>query len=333
MNWHQRLLRTGIIVSALTLGTLSVSHSSPNIVPARFHSSFHATWSASSHGSSGISRGGSSFGSSGISRGGSSFGRSYGSGITRRTAPTGMMGGSGITRPGSATVARAPLMPRSAADTAIARGHSAQSFAAYQTEQSRYRAPPVMAPRSTAAARQSTVWRQYGNRWSSPGSFYAARSAAITRLPPGRAIYWTSPPAYVLIHPSYGNFSSAFLGSLLGNAAGNALWAYSHRNDQAYIQWHAEMMVQAQQNAELQAQLGALDAQIGQMQAQNVTADPNALPQDIDPSMVVASSTMMAATTDDGMSTTQILMIVMAITLALVVGLFVFFRPRSPVMG
>jgi hypothetical protein len=59
------------------------------------------------------------------------------------------------------------------------------------------------------------------------------------------------------------------------------------------------MMAQAENDAEVRARMAALDAQVQQDVQANVTVDENALPNDVDPSLVVAPDTVLMATSTD----------------------------------
>lgn len=203
-----------------------------------------------------------------------------------------------------------PPAKQSEVDRNMARGQSATALASYQKDQSRFKAPPVGTPTTRQAATASPVWRQYGSQWHNSDDYYHARTTYINRLPPQRAAYWNSPPIYVVnARPAYGSFSGAFLGSLIGTALVNGSsytiddsygrWAYAHRQSVEYQQWHADMMAQAENDAEVRARMAALDAQVQQDVQANVTVDENALPNDVDPSLVVAPDTVLMATSTD----------------------------------
>ena len=188
--------------------------------------------------------------------------------------------------------------PRSAADTAIAKGQSQQAYRQFQSDQQRFRAPPAAAPQDTRAAQQTGAWRQYGTRWRSADSYYAAREGALQRSPSVR-LYYEHPPVYVLQgHPSYGAYAGAFLGGVLLDRImqpSYAQWAYSHYNDPGFQAWRADMQNQAADNAELRDKLAQMDAQVQQLKARNAPTS-EALPDDVDPSLVVAPQTVMLAT-------------------------------------
>ena len=214
--------------------------------------------------------------------------------------------GTGFAKPGTTTATAAPRLispPRSVVDSTIAKGQSKTALAQFDADRQKYKAPPVGGFQTPQAAQQSPVWRQYGARWGSADDYYAARRAAQSRLPPQAAIYYTAPPVWVSAGPpSYGPFSSHFLGGVLLGMAGTLAydqWAYSHHTDPAYIQWHEDMERQAEDNAELRDKLNTLDARVADLQAQNAPVTDK-LPDDVDPSLVVAPETVMMATSKAG---------------------------------
>lgn len=97
--------------------------------------------------------------------------------------------------------------------------------------------------------------------------------------PSGYQYHYDVPSYYHPYHPMYGAWNGFFLGMLLSNALQPSYynWAYSHYNDPGYIAWHQDMEQQAQNNAELRAQLSQLDNKVDSLRAQN-SPKTNALP-------------------------------------------------------
>lgn len=217
-----------------------------------------------------------------------------GNAVGRAAAPPG--------KPPPPVAASAPT----AVDKRMTQGHSQNALNAFRADQAKFKAPPVNVPPTRAAALQTPAMRQYGTHWGNADQYYAARTSAMGRLPPSYGSYWNSPPHYVLVRPSYGSYSSVFLGSLLGVAAGvavidagSAMWAYSHRHDNDYIAWRNEMMVQGQSDPTVLARLNQLDQQVGDLEQRGVQPDIEALPEGIDPSLVVAPETVLMATSEE----------------------------------
>jgi hypothetical protein len=211
-----------------------------------------------------------------------------------------------FTKPGqqpAGVVARqTPPPPRSASDVAIAKGHSKMALTQFDNDQKKYRQPPVSAPASQQAARQSAAWHNYGTRWRSADDYYAARSAAYARLPPQVQVIYVHPPVWVSNGPpAYGSWAAPFLGGMLVGASVGAYdnWAYSHWSDPGVIAWRQSMAQQAQDNAELRAQLDTLNQRVADLQAQHAPVT-DALPDGIDPALAVAPETVMLATAKSG---------------------------------
>lgn len=223
------------------------------------------------------------------------------------TAPQNQQRQGGFAAPGSTASgppAAAPPVNRSAADTAISRSQSAAALSQFRADQNKFKAPPAAPPPTQQAAQQSNAWRSYGaNRWNTADDFYAARRRAEARLPPQINNYYQSPPVWVRNGPpSYGSWAAPFLGGLLLGGIGTKAydsWAYSHWNDPGVTQWRADMERQAQDNTELREKMDALNAKVAELQAQNAPKTDK-LPDDIDPSLVVAPETAMLATAHSG---------------------------------
>jgi hypothetical protein len=200
------------------------------------------------------------------------------------------------------TVQRAvplPVAAPSAVDRLAQRSNSKAAFAQFQQERTVYKAPPVGEPANQKAAQSSTAWKQYGSGWKTSDDYYARRNAAFARQPDFQR-YYVSPPIYIN-RPSYGGYAAAFLGGVMLDHImnpGYASWAYSHQSDPGYEAWHQDMMHQAQDNEELRTKMATLDQQVADLKAKNAPIS-EALPPDVDPSMVVAPSTVLVATTSE----------------------------------
>lgn len=251
---------------------------------------------------------------------------------------------SSITRPGTVTGSAQPTVaqraPPSAVDQAIARGQSKTALTAFRADQEKFKNPPIGVPESQQAARASPVYQRYGSGWRSADDYYASRNAALQRMPPDRAIYWREPPIYVReARPAYGPYSGLFLGSLLGagaimaidsaHASTQAQWAYSHYNDPGYRQWHDDMIAQAaaRNDDELRQRIAALDNQVADLKAKNAPTS-EALPEGVDPSLVVAPHTVVMATTPEGSSHSWITILVITMLVVIVVLVLILLSRR-----
>ena len=93
--------------------------------------------------------------------------------------------------------------------------------------------------------------------------------------------YHYAPPPYVYrMYPVYGIWDAAFLGFMLEHAAEReyALMYYNHQNEEAMVQWRAELDQMAVENAELRGRLAVLDTQTAALRGTPV--DPNYVPED-----------------------------------------------------
>lgn len=92
--------------------------------------------------------------------------------------------------------------------------------------------------------------------------------------------YYSVPMYYHPYHDTYGSLNAFFLGAMLSHAMEPNYynWAYAHYNDPSYLAWHTDMMQQAQQNADLAAQLSVLDSKVDQLRAQNAAIQQNTIP-------------------------------------------------------
>jgi hypothetical protein len=110
------------------------------------------------------------------------------------------------------------------------------------------------------------------------------------RIVPGtyhyrRAVFYETygyvPFPYVYtMYPRYGLWDAVFLGFMVERAAEEreyALMYYNHRNEEEMIEWRQEMDRLAMDNAELRAQLDAMDQQVAQLTGTPV--DPTYIPE------------------------------------------------------
>lgn len=193
----------------------------------------------------------------------------------------------------------------------MSQGKSAEALKSFQQSQAGFKSLPAGAPSTPQQARTNGVYVRYGSRWSTPDTYWSDRSRYLNSLPAERRNYWEHPPVYVVnARPSYGSISGAFFGSLAGAAVGTVIgnamtyhvddsyasWAYSHRNTPEYQQWHADMMAQVPSDPDLGLRMAALDGAVEHNVQSGAPVDQNALPEGVDPSMVVAADTVMMAT-------------------------------------
>jgi len=198
-------------------------------------------------------------------------------------------GGSGGYRAPAAGGA-APSTFRSGSDAAMSRHSSATAYTSYRATQSQFRAaaaPPASPPSGSAFARVQQA---------------PSYSVLVTH----RNSYYSSwgyvPPPYIYGYaPHFGMWDAIFLWSL-ASAASNAAqadWFYHHQDDQGYIDWRRQADIEAQQNADLRAQLAAIDQRMSTLQSQNVPRDPNYLPPGADAQVALAAENVVSRNAGD----------------------------------
>jgi hypothetical protein len=179
----------------------------------------------------------------------------------------------------------APAAVRSGSDAAMGRRSSSSAYTSYKATQSQFRSaavPPAAPPANTVFAHVQ------------PASSY-------TVLVSHRNSYYSSwgyvPPSYIYGYgPHFGMWDAIFLWSL-ASAAGNAAqadWFYHHQYDQGYIDWRRQADIEAQQNADLRAQLATIDQRISTLESQKVARDPNYLPPGADPQVALAAENVVS---------------------------------------
>ncbi len=104
------------------------------------------------------------------------------------------------------------------------------------------------------------------------------------------------PPIYVYNSPpSFGLLDTMFLYSMMSHA-NSAQYAYHNQNNADYRAWRAEADEQAKTNAELQAQLAAIDLKVAAMQGTPI--QEGYLPEGVDADIALAQGARMAALPD-----------------------------------
>jgi hypothetical protein len=193
-------------------------------------------------------------------------------------------------RPPSSSSAAAPASVRNGSDAALNRRASAGAYTSYRATQAQFRAasaPPLRPPSNTVFAHVQPV---------------SSYSVLITH----RNTYYSSwgyvPPAYIYNYgPHFGMWDAIFLWSL-ASAASNAAqadWFYHHQYDQGYIDWRRQADIEAQQNADLKAQLATIDQRMATLEAQNAPRDPNYLPPGADPQVALAAENIVSHDASD----------------------------------
>ena len=184
--------------------------------------------------------------------------------------------------------------PSNALSASSSKAMSNDSLKQYQAERAAARNPPQ--PVDVGSVRRDPSFTSATSRYTSVDSYMTARNTNIV-------VYRNAhPDVYIYtgnMYPNYGAYDSGFLVGMtlgyVGSAAANNAWLYAHMNDPWYNQYHADMVHQAQDNAELRAKLEAQDAELARIRASGVEPNPRqGLPAGVDPSVAIAPEAMIA---------------------------------------
>ena len=183
--------------------------------------------------------------------------------------------------------------PSTALGASSSKVMSGDALKKYQAERLAAKTPPQ--PVDIGSVRRDPGFASAASRYGSVDSYMTARGNSMV-------IYRNAhPDVYVYtrnIYPNYGAYDSSFLVGMMlgyvGSEAANAQWMYAHQYDPWYAQWHADMMRQAQDNADLHAKLLAQDAELARLKASGAQPTSQALPAGVDPSLAIAPEAMIA---------------------------------------
>lgn len=183
--------------------------------------------------------------------------------------------------------------PSNALSASSSKVMSNDTLKQYQAERAAAKNPPQ--PVDVGSVRHDPGFTSATSRYTTVDSYMTARNTNII-------IYRNAHPDVYLytsnMYPNYGAYDNGFLVGMMfgyvGSSAANAQWMYAHQNDPWYGQWHADMMRQAQDNADLRAKLEAQDAELARLKASGAQPTAQALPAGVDPSVAIAPEAMIA---------------------------------------
>jgi len=177
-------------------------------------------------------------------------------------------------------------------DQAATRQSSKAALDRYETEKHQSKYQP--SPWDHEAAARDPVYARANSRYRSADDYYAQRDRDLSHLN-----YRTPQNIFIYnnMRPNYGFWDGLFLSMLLTHAMepGYSDWAYAHRQDPAYQQWHQDALTLAEQNGELKAQVAALDNKVSEMQAKGVAPQSaDQLPPGVSEAVAVAPTAVVA---------------------------------------
>lgn len=156
---------------------------------------------------------------------------------------------------------------------------SKQAMANFKAKQSKYTKKPVY---TSSSYSNSSLLKSTRNRGYDRNTRYVRRQSYYRDYDPPTYIYNTS--------PSFGAWDAMFMWMMLDSLNDKSHYQtyYHHQNDPGMQQWRNEANRLAKDNAELKAKLDSLDQKIGTMNKKGVKKDPNYLPKDVDPDVLLS---------------------------------------------
>lgn len=194
----------------------------------------------------------------------------------------------GLSKPATTTPAKTALPKGSRLDNAQAKAASAQTLKKFNSSRGRFEKPAK--PVDENIKNDNKTYQNATSRYRDRDDFYSSRERGYDRMGYSQPAYATA------MAPSYGVWDVMFLTMMMQNInnAQYANWAYANRNDPAIQEFRAEAARQAETNAELRAQLAAMDAKMNEMEANGVQpVSDGFLPEGVEPSMAIAPEHVM----------------------------------------
>jgi len=107
------------------------------------------------------------------------------------------------------------------------------------------------------------------------GNYYAGRG-------------WNAPGYAFGSYSSFGMWDAMFMWFMLSHLTSGSSFFYNHQNDPGVQAFRQEAQKLSESNADLKKQLDEMNAKLDAMKKDGVQPDPNALPKDVDPNVVLA---------------------------------------------
>lgn len=207
-------------------------------------------------------------------------------GYKKKATTTRATSSGGYKKKGTGTTTAKKKFTPNATGKAVQRKTANKSVAKHRAETSKFargKSPTAATSASTynknpiatrARSRPITYDRYYSNR-----SAYYGRVGYVPGIWVGRS------------YSSFGMYDSLFMWSMLSNA--NSRMYYHHRRDPGFQEWRREADRMSRDNADLRAQLAALDAKVANVSG---PIDPNYMPEGVDPAIALSAEVVASAT-------------------------------------
>ncbi|WP_243312580.1 hypothetical protein [Fundidesulfovibrio agrisoli] len=242
--------------------------------------------SSSTSSSSGWSSGSSSTpsGSSSGSTSGTSSGWSSGSGSSAQS-PSSPAGPSGSSSWSNSSGASSSTGSKSSSTSAFSssgassvnKSAATKSYQEYQGQFGKSGNPvnPGQVSTSKPILNQNRTFGSYQDYSSYRGDYYAGRG-------------WSAPGYAFHSYSSFGMWDAMFMWFMLSHLGSGSSFFYNHQSDPGVQAFKQEAQKLSESNADLKKQLDELNAKLDQMKKDGTPVDPNALPKDVDPNVVMA---------------------------------------------
>ncbi|MBI4961573.1 MAG: hypothetical protein HY915_19060 [Desulfovibrio sp.] len=110
---------------------------------------------------------------------------------------------------------------------------------------------------------------------------------------------WSAPGYAFNSFSSFGMWDAMFMWFMLSNLTSGASFFHNNHNDPGVQAFRQEAQKLSESNADLKKQVAELNAKLDQMNKDGVPVDPNAVPKDVDPNVMLAQPKIVEAKAQD----------------------------------
>jgi hypothetical protein len=106
---------------------------------------------------------------------------------------------------------------------------------------------------------------------------------------------WSAPGYAFNSFSSFGMWDAMFMWFMISNLTSGAGFFHNNQNDPGVQAFRQEAQKLSESNADLKKQVAELNAKLDQMNKDGVPVDPNAVPKDVDPNVMLAQPKIVEA--------------------------------------
>ncbi|MFP5240449.1 MAG: hypothetical protein ACLGQW_11520 [Acidobacteriota bacterium] len=276
--------------AALSLAKSSSSSSRGSFSSSGSRSSSSSGWSSSSKPSSSSSSTGTSSSSGWSSSGSSSTSKPSTSGTSASTPPASAPAQSTSSQPGQSSWSNSSGAATSqgskpsgtsafssSGTSSVNKTAATKSYQEYQGQFGKSGNPvnPGQVGTSKPILNQNRSFGSYQDYSNYRGNYYAGRG-------------WSAPGYAFNSYSSFGMWDAMFMWFMLSNLTSGSSFFHNHQNDPGVQAFKQEAQKLSESNADLKKQLDELNAKLDTMKKDGTPVDPNAMPKDVDPNVVMA---------------------------------------------